>query len=334
MRLLESQMIDNFGRVASNLRISVTDKCNLRCSYCITNDNNNWAQTKDLLTFSEIIRLVNLFAQLGVIQLRITGGEPLVRPGVPNLIKNLRSIPGIKRISMTSNGVLLADKIDELVNAGLSSINISLDTLDARKFQQITGKNHFDIVFNSILKAKKSDLRVKVNVVAIKDFNDMEVLEFTKFAIKHDITVRFIEFMPFRDNRWSIDNLVSVNEIKSIISKKYTLLPEPLEHSAQTSRVFNIKGFKGRVGLIASVTESFCQFCNRLRLTADGNLRSCLNSKNEAHLRELIRSGISNKELTEIIVNAVRNKPKEHDDFLDPEYQPPKDDREMMRIGG
>ncbi len=334
MQSLEPQLLDAYGRIATNLRISVTDRCNLRCIYCFKTEKVNWLKRDELLNFQEIKRIAQIASELGVNQLRITGGEPLVRPGVNDLIKELHSIRGIKRISMTTNGVLLNDYIGELEKSGLSSINISLDTLNADRFSQITKQNYFNDVLSSILKAKNSKLIVKVNIVPIKGFNDKEILDFVNFAIKHDLTIRFIEFMPFKGNNWSKDNLISANRVKTDISNKYDLIPIPQEHPSQTSRVFKINGFKGRIGFIASVTKSFCQLCNRLRLTADGNLRSCLNNKNETPIRVLLRSGISDKKLKEIMIKTVRMKQKEHENFLSSEYQPPYDDREMIRIGG
>ena len=334
MQSLEPQLIDEYGRIATNLRISVTDKCNLQCIYCFKTENVNWLKKDEMLSFQEIKRIAQVASELGVNQLRITGGEPLVRPGVSDLIKELHSIRGIKRISMTTNGVLLGDYISELGKSGLSRVNISLDTLNSDRFSQITNNNYFTDVLSSIIKAKKSNLIVKVNIVPIKGVNDKEILDFVNFAINHDLTIRFIEFMPFKGNDWSKDNLISANWVQAIISNKYDLIPIPQEHPSQTSRVFKINGLKGRIGFIASVTDSFCQLCNRLRLTADGNLRSCLNGKNETPLRVLLRSGISDKKLKEVMIKTVRKKQKEHDNFLSSEYQPPNDDREMIRIGG
>lgn len=334
MAIRNTKLVDQFGRSATNLRISVIDRCNLRCNYCIQIEKLNWLKKDELLTFSEITRISRIVSRLGVDQLRITGGEPLLRLDVCELIKQLNSIPGIKRVSMTTNGILLKNYIDNLIDAGLSSINISLDTLKPDKFIQLTRRNNYKDVLRSIYDAIDSTLKVKINTVAIRGFNDSEIMDFVNFAIKNDTIIRFIEFMPFHGNNWSVDNIIPVKEIQDRISRNYTLIPKPLDHPSQTSRVFSIKGHSGRIGFIASVTESFCKWCNRLRLTADGNLRTCLNGKNEIPLRPSLRSDTSDEELSKIIIKTVQLKPKEHEDFLNPHYEPPNDGREMIRIGG
>ncbi|MHA2293573.1 MAG: GTP 3',8-cyclase MoaA [Candidatus Hodarchaeales archaeon] len=330
------QLIDRYGRAATNLRISVTDRCNLRCSYCLNQEEFSWFQLEELLTFEELKQISQIAAELGVTQLRITGGEPLTRPGICKFIAELKQIPGIDRVSMTTNGVLLNKYLDDLENAGLSSINISLDTLNSEKFFKITHRKKFETVFNNILKAKNSKIPVKVNCVALKGFNDMEIIDFVNFAIKYEITVRFIEFMPFKGNNWSSENLLSIKEIQNNISQHHSLIPEPLDHPSQTSRVYRIKDTQGHIGFISSVTESFCQWCNRLRLTADGNLRTCLNGKDETSLKPLLRHRISNDKLREVLIRSIEKKPKEHEDFLDKGYCSPcsSRDREMFRIGG
>lgn len=311
------------------------DRCNLRCSYCIQSDEGiAWLEKGKLLTFPEILRITQLVAELGVDQLRITGGEPLVRPGVCGLISKLRMIDGIDRISMTTNGVLLNKYLTDLETAGLSSLNISLDTLNETKFKKITSKNHFGKVIDSIKNARRTSIRVKVNTVAIKGFNDNEILDFVDFAINNDLTLRFIEFMPFAGNAWNSNNVISAQKIRQIVGRRYKLFPEPLDHPSQTSRIYQLDGTSAKIGFIASVTESFCKWCNRLRLTADGNLRTCLHSFNETPLRDLLRNGVSDLDLKKNIVNAVRLKQKEHVNFLDPNFLPIEDDREMIRIGG
>ncbi|MFW9778545.1 MAG: GTP 3',8-cyclase MoaA [Candidatus Heimdallarchaeota archaeon] len=328
-------MIDTHGRTATNFRISVIDRCNLRCSYCIQSDEGiTWLKKDKLLTFPEILRITQLVAELGVDQLRITGGEPLVRPGVCDLISKLKMINGINRISMTTNGVLLSRYLSDLETAGLSSLNVSLDTLSKTKFKKITSKNNFEKVIDSIAQARKTSIRVKVNTVAIKGFNDDEIIDFVDFAVRNDLTLRFIEFMPFAGNAWNSSNVISAQEIRKIVRTRYELLPEPLDHPSQTSRIYRLDGTSGKIGFIASVTESFCKWCNRLRLTADGNLRTCLHSFNEVPLRESLRNGVSNTALKQKIVGAVRLKQKEHVNFLDPDFLPLEDDREMIRIGG
>ena len=311
------------------------DRCNLRCTYCIQADKNvQWLEKDKLMTFPEIKRVAQAAAGLGINQLRITGGEPLVRPGVCDLISELKSIPGINRISMTTNGVLLNKYLNELEKAGLSSLNISLDTLDRAKFSRITQRNQYQTVVNTIKKARDTKIHVKINAVAIRGFNDNEIYDFVNFTINNDLTLRFIEFMPFSGNGWSPENVITARDIFAIVKQQYDLIPEPPDHPSQTSRIYRIEGTGGRIGFIASVTESFCQWCNRLRLTADGNLRTCLHCKIETPLRQLLRNGISDAALKKIIVESVRMKQKEHVNFLNPNYLPLEDDREMIRIGG
>ncbi len=332
--LKTTNLIDRYGRIASNLRISVIDKCNLTCRYCLVSKSSIFLKNEDLLSFQEIKDVTKVFAELGVNQLRITGGEPFLRPNVTELIKELKQIPGIKRLSITTNGVLLGKYIDELEEIGISGINISLDTLDPSKFKQITKQDYFDKVMDNIHLATTSSIPIKLNCVGIKGFNDNELFDFVNFAINYNITLRFIEFMPFTGNNWVPTSLLSAKEIKEKIEERFKLVPEPLEHLSQTSRVYKIKEFPGKIGFIASVTESFCKWCNRLRLTADGNLRTCLNDKHEVSLKAILRGGISSIKLKNIIIENVMEKPKEHKDFLNPDFKPPRKDREMIRIGG
>ena len=333
--LVEPQLLDQYGRYATNLRISVIDRFNFRCKYCIADENfNDWVPSPQLLTFNEIIRIVKVSVQLGIQKLRITGGEPLIRPCIPQLISELNSILGIKKISMTSNGYLVGQYLHELEAAGLASINLKLDTLNQSKFEHITKRNYFQTILQNILLVKDSKLHFKVNCVALKGFNDNEILDFVEFAINNDLEFRFIEFMPFDGNRWMPNSFISSAEIRKIIASKYTLIPEPLEDPSQTSRTYKIEGYHGRIGFVSSVTESFCSTCNRLRLTAEGNLRPCLHGKQEFPLRDRLRTGITDEELQKLIKHTVWKKQKEHVDFLEPEYISPFDDRQMIKIGG
>ena len=333
--LVGPQLLDKFGRYATNLRVSVIDRCNFRCKYCIANESfNDWVPSQQILTFEEITRVVQTSAQLGIHTLRITGGEPLIRPYVPELIAKLNTIPGVNTINMTSNGYLVGKYLNDLEDAGLSTINMKLDTLNQAKFAQITRRNYFQTILQNIFLIKDSKINLKVNCVALKGFNDDEILDFVQFAISNNIHFRFIEFMPFDGNTWLPNSFISSAEIRNIISSKYTLIPEPLDNPAQTSRTYKIEGHAGRIGFVSSVTESFCSNCNRLRLTADGNLRPCLHGKLEFPLRDRLRKGITDDALKELIKQAVWNKQKEHVDFLSTDYILPIDDRQMIRIGG
>lgn len=333
---MAKELRDNYGRLASNLRVSVTDRCNLRCRYCVVSDQVEFLPHSKVLTFEEVSRLVRIASEYGVDRIRVTGGEPLVRKDVTKLIRHLANLPKIRKVNMTTNGLLLGKYFEEIRSSGLHSMNVSLDTLQREKYTSVTGKDGLGTVIDNILRVHgESDIKVKVNIVALRGFNEMEANDFVQFAIDHDLIIRFIEFMPFNGNNWLPNSFISSGEIKSIIGDQFTLVPEELTHPSQTSRVYRAKGHStGRVGFISSVSESFCQWCNRLRLTVDGNLRPCLHDSFEVPLKPLLEQGASDDQLAEAMIMAVRQKQKEHVDFLVPDFQLPTDDREMIRIGG
>jgi cyclic pyranopterin phosphate synthase len=237
---------------------------------------------------------------------------------------------------MTTNGVLLNLYLESLEEAGLNSLNISLDTLDPDKYLNITKRNQLFTVLSNIKQALTTKIKVKINCVGIKGFNDTEILDFLDFSIKNDVTVRFIEFMPFNGNNWLNTAYMSSLEVKNIIEKKYTLEAEPLENQSQTSRYFKIEGNSGRIGFISSVSESFCKWCNRVRITAEGSLRTCLHGSQETDLKILLRNGATDKHISDIIRRSVFEKQKGHIDWIDPNviWKIPLNDREMIRIGG
>ncbi|MFW9930871.1 MAG: GTP 3',8-cyclase MoaA [Candidatus Thorarchaeota archaeon] len=329
-------LVDKFNRQVKNLRLSVIDRCNLRCRYCIVNETVNWIPTDNLLTFDEYIRLVKIFSSLGIHSIRITGGEPLVRPRICSLIGEISKISGINHVSMTTNGVLLDKNIDLLNQAGLKSLNISLDTLNPDKFYKITRRDQFSTVISNIKQALEYPIKVKINCVALKNFNDNEFYDFVEFSIENDVTIRFIEFMPFNGNNWLEGSYIPSKEIKEIIEKKYTLITEPLEDPSQTSRNYKIEGNSGKIGFISSVSESFCQWCNRIRITAEGALRTCLHDSRESDLRHLLRAGSTDDQIKNLIKKSVFEKQKGHVDWIDPSiiWNIPLDDREMIKIGG
>jgi cyclic pyranopterin phosphate synthase len=328
-------LIDKFGRHATNLRISVTDRCNLRCSYCMPEKNVKFTSNENLLSFEEITRIVKITHQFGVNQVRITGGEPLVRKELPKLIYMIKqAVPSIQ-LNMTTNGILLKKFLPELIEAGLERVNISLDTLDSKKYEVISLRDQFHKAMEGIEAAMASSLKVKINAVALKNFNEEEIIDFIEFAIKHKTTIRFIEWMPFTGNDWLAPEFISARELQiKIKNSGYSLIPLDLENSSQTSRDYKINNSKGHIGFIASVSESFCSECNRIRLTADGKLRPCLHSSIETDLKIPMRSGATNEDLIAIIRDIYFQKPKEHPNFLSSKYNSPKTDREMNRIGG
>jgi len=322
---------DQFGRPITDLRISVTDRCNFRCVYCRSADPENHMAERQLLRWEEFDRLARILVDLGIHKIRVTGGEPLVREGVEDFIARLRAL-GVKDLSITTNGHLLADRCDRLVAAGLNRINISLDSLDRSRFEQITRTKSFDRVMAGIDAAQASPLRpVKVNAVLVRGLNDDEVEAFAEFARERALIMRFIEFMPLdADRHWTRDLVVTAAEIHRRISARWELVPVPHERS-ETARKYRFAGGRGEIGLIAPVSQPFCGFCSRIRLTADGKLRTCLFSKEDHDLKPLLRGGATDKEIAEEIQAIVHEKEKGHR-INEPDFVPPS--RTMVFIGG
>ena len=235
---------------------------------------------------------------------------------------------------MTSNGLLISKYLDDLVESKLDSINVSLDTLDPVKFANITKNNSFEQVVANIKDIANTSIKTKVNVVSLRNFNEEEIFNFIDFSHQNNVIVRFIEFMPFFGNDWLPNSFISSEELRSLIKTKFNIQPLPQSHTSQTSRVYKVEGTNARIGFISSVSESFCQWCNRLRITADGNLRNCLHGTSELPLKSLLNSKLERDELKNQILAFVYSKHKGHKDFLSPGFEIPLDDREMMRIGG
>jgi GTP 3',8-cyclase len=322
---------DKFGRQITDLRISVTDRCNFRCVYCRSADPENHVAEHKLLSWNELERLARVLVSLGIHKVRVTGGEPLVRPGVEEFISSLKAM-GVQDLSLTTNGQLLAERCEQLVAAGLNRINISLDSLDRAKFEQITRTRSFDRVIAGIDAAQRSTLRpVKVNAVLVRGINDDEVERFAGFARERGLIMRFIEFMPLdADRTWSRSLMVPAAEVKQRIDARWPLIPIPHERS-ETARKFRFADGPGEIGLIAPVTQPFCGFCSRIRITADGKLRTCLFSKEDHDLRALLRSGGGDDELAREIRDIVMEKEKGHR-INEPDFVPPS--RSMVYIGG
>ncbi|MBI3014675.1 MAG: GTP 3',8-cyclase MoaA [Candidatus Tectomicrobia bacterium] len=331
---MANQLVDRFQRRITDLRVSVTDRCNLQCSYCMPSFGTTHVHRRELLSFEEIQRLVTLLASQGIEKVRLTGGEPLIRRDLIRLVQMIRQIPGVRKIPMTTNAVLLSLYAGALQEAGLTSANISLDTLQRERFQQITGFDKFDQVMAGIHKALEVGLPVKINVVAIRNFNDHEVLDFVELAGRLKVAVRFIEFMPFQDNQWSIKQFISARELRRIVGSRYKLVPLEKEALSSTSNNFRVEGQEGSIGFIASMTESFCSTCSRVRLTAEGYFRPCLHDSIEVDLKAPLREGVSDQELTELMQRALWQKWAEHPDFLASSGKVTAGPREMIRIGG
>ncbi|HKR72502.1 MAG TPA: GTP 3',8-cyclase MoaA [Candidatus Nitrosocosmicus sp.] len=305
------ELSDSFGRIAKKLRISVTDRCNMRCVYCMPFNNTNWINQKNILTYDQITYLARIFASLGIEKIKITGGEPLVRFDIISLIQLLSSIEGISSISMTTNGLLLKDKVAGLKEAGLDSINISLDTFDRNRFKLMSGIDGLDIVLDSINSAVSQNLHVKINTVIMRGWNDDEISAFVKFSKKTGCTVKFIEFMPLDGTRiWSENLVVSEDEMIKNINNNFGEL-SPLDNDkADPARLYRFDRGNATIGFIPSITKPFCQDCDRVRITADGKLHTCLFEKKNYNLKALLDNTKSDEEIREYIRKCVMEKPE------------------------
>jgi len=324
-------LFDKFGRQITDLRVSITDRCNFRCVYCRSADPENHMAHHELLEWNEFERLVGILVGMGIRKVRVTGGEPLVRPGVEDFIARLKAI-GVRDLSMTTNGYLLAERLDTLLAAGLDRINISLDSLHREKFERVTRTKTFDDVMAGIDAAQNSRLRpVKVNAVLVRGLNDDEVEAFAEFARHRALIMRFIEFMPLdADRAWTRDIMVPAAEVYRRISARWPLVPLAHERS-ETARKYRFADGPGEIGLIAPVTQPFCGFCSRIRLTADGKLRTCLFSKDDHDLKFLLRNGASDEDISSEIRSIVEEKEQGHR-INEPDFVPPS--RTMVYIGG
>lgn len=324
-------LTDKFGRQITDLRISVTDRCNFRCVYCRSADPENHMAHHELLEWDEYEHLVRILVGMGIRKVRVTGGEPLVRPGVEDFIARLKSL-GVHDLSMTTNGHLLAERCDRLIASGLDRINISLDSLDRSKFERITRTKAFDQVMAGIDAAQNSVLRpVKVNAVLVRGFNDDEVEAFAKFARERNLIMRFIEFMPLdADRAWTRELMVPAAEVHARISARWPLV-QVLHERSETARKYRFADGGGEIGLVAPVTQPFCGFCSRIRLTADGKLRTCLFSKDDHDLKFLLRGGATDREIGDEILAIIAEKEKGHR-INEPGFVPPS--RTMVYIGG
>lgn len=306
----KSKLIDNYGRIAKKLRISVTDRCNMRCGYCMPKDNTKWFDTTEVLTFEEITRLSSIFAKLGVEKIRITGGEPLVRPSIENLIISIAKIRHIKSIGLTTNGLLLSERVEALKSSGLDSVNISLDSFKEDRFKMITGVNGLDKVMSSIQRAKDAGLDVKINTVVVRGWNDDEIVDFAIFARRTGITVRFIEFMPLDGTGiWRSDLVCSKKEmIEKLESNIGKVFPATEQEISTPAKLYSFSDRIGTVGIIPSVTEPFCNQCDRIRLTSDGRFLTCLFESPGYDIKSYLRRGTSDEDLSNCLINCMTMK--------------------------
>jgi GTP 3',8-cyclase len=327
-------LIDGFGRLHTNLRISVTDRCNIRCFYCMPEDRVQFKPREELLTYEEIERFVGVVARLGINRVRLTGGEPLVRQGLGELVRRLSGVPGIGDLALTTNGILLAEQAAELKAAGLHRLNISLDTLREETFQKISRREGLHRVLEGIFSAQRAGFtRIRLNAISIRGITEEEVVPLGRFARQHGLELRFIEYMPLdADGLWRMDQVLSGNEVREIIEREVgELEPLAVEDPSQPATDYRYLDGGGRVGFINPVTQAFCGDCNRLRLTAEGQVRNCLFSTVEWDARALLRGGGTDEQLATLVETCVGAKKAGHG-IDTPEFVKPQ--RAMYQIGG
>ena len=323
---------DSYKRRIDYLRLSVTDRCNLRCTYCMPAEGVPRLTHEDILNYEEILRLARIAALMGIAKIRITGGEPLVRKDILFLCANMAATPGLKSLSLTTNGLLLSQYARGLFVAGIKRINISLDTLKPEKYAAITRRDCFEQVWAGIRAVQETGFApIKLNAVIMQGINDDEIEDLACLTYHYPFEVRFIEFMPFQADDGH-NRFVSADEILDRLAKVAALLPAVSESSNGPARHFRFPGALGKIGIISPISEHFCHLCNRLRVTADGKLRTCLFSMEEIDLKTPLRQGASDEEITKLIYSAIRRKPERHE--LDNRVLRKCISRPMVKIGG
>lgn len=327
---MDTPLVDTFGRKHTYLRISLTERCNLRCQYCMPAEGVPLKPRDEILTYEELLRLSRLFISLGVDKIRLTGGEPLVRKDVLPFVDHLGSLKGLKSLAMTTNGLLLSQRLAALRDSGLTHLNISLDTLREDRFAEITRRKGLDVVLQAIDDAVAYGYEPKINCVLLRGFNDDELLGFVEMTRDRPVHVRFIEYMPFDGNAWSLGEFMPFAEALEIIESSVDLQRQA-DGPHETAKSFRAEGHRGTVGFISSMSDNFCSGCNRLRITADGNLKVCLFGTNEVSLRDAMRSGATDEQLTERIQDAVLRKKAAHAGMMTLAETP---NRPMILIGG
>lgn len=328
------RLIDGFGRLHNNLRISVTDRCNIRCFYCMPADNVEFMPREQLLTFEEIVRIVRVGTGLGIDRVRLTGGEPLVRRDLHKLVALLAEVPGLVDIGLTTNGILLAEQAQALRDAGLARLNISLDALSPEVFRRVTRREGYEQVLRGIDAARAAGFSpIKLNAVSVRGLTEDQIVPFGQLARDSDTVVRFIEFMPLdADSQWQRDKVLFAHEIMQRLEAAFGPL-EPVEpdHPHAPAQDFRFADGRGRIGLIASVSRPFCGSCNRFRVTADGKLRNCLFSHDETDVRPLLRGAGTDEQLAQAMLACIAAKNEGHEINTARFIQP---DRPMYSIGG
>lgn len=321
-------MKDNYKRTIDYLRLSLTDNCQLNCKYCVP--NKKCISNKNLLKSDEIIKLANVFADLGIRKIKLTGGEPLLHPDVSMIITSLKAINGIEEVTITTNGILLNSKLNELISAGIDGINISLDTLSQKRYKTITGKNNLEKVLFGLNKARDAKLKIKINCVLIDSFNEDEVLNIAQLAKSKEIHVRFIQLMPIGEK----NSLKSIpeNHIKNILQENFgELVPVTLKIGNGPAHYFKINGFKGKIGFISAISNHFCNDCNRIRLTCTGFLKTCLYFNHEVDLKPFLHKE-SPEKLKQVILENLKLKPKKH--HFNEKNNENREEKNMIQIGG
>lgn len=326
----KKKIVDNFGRAHTYLRISLTDRCNLRCFYCMPEEGIELIEKPNIMSLEEIIALAGKFRDLGVDTIRLTGGEPLVRKNFGYLVEELAKL-GVT-LKITTNGITLDKYLDLFKKIGLRKINISLDTLDKAKSVFITKRDYFDRIMKNIEKALEMEMQVKLNIVLIKGVNDNEINDFIELTRHRNLTIKFIEFMPFKGNKWDWSKGVGKQEILDLISKKFGTIEELKNPPHSTSSNFKVDGHVGSFAIVSTITNPFCADCNRIRVTADGKMMNCLFANSETDLLTPLRNG---EEMENIIINAIKTKKYSRDGMdvkMDAEHY--EKNRSMISIGG
>lgn len=306
-----SMLLDNHQRPINYLRLAVTDRCNLRCFYCMPHEGVDFLPKKELLSYEEMLRLVTLLAEMGIRKVRITGGEPFVRRGMMGFLEQLTQIQGINDVNITTNGVLTAPLIPELKRIGISSINLSLDSLNRERFFEMTRRDELPRVLETLDELLKHNIPTKINAVVMAGKNDDDILELAAMAKDKPVAVRFIEEMPFNGEGLKLENFLSYQKIMEKISAEYPDIQRLADKSTSTSYNYKIPNFAGTVGVIAAYSRTFCGTCNRLRITPTGTFKTCLYDDGVMNIRDLLRSGLSDYELKEHVFNALQNRAKD-----------------------
>jgi cyclic pyranopterin phosphate synthase len=326
-------LVDGFGRVHDNLRISVTDRCNIRCFYCMPENEVRFVERREILDFEEIERFARVAAGLGIRKIRVTGGEPLLRRNLPFLIGRLAAIPGIEDLALTTNGVLLDDLATPLYDAGLRRLNVHIDTLDRQRFAEITRRDDLPRVLAGLETAKRAGFKIKLNAVAVKNLVEPDIVPLARFARENGFEVRYIEFMPLdHQNLWDRGKVLLADDILAMLGREISpLIPVPDPDPRAPASEYLYQDGRGTVGIIASVSKPFCLNCNRIRLTADGKLRYCLFAIEEDDLKSLMRSGASDEEIADLVRRNLAGKWEGHEINSGKFVAPP---RPMYSIGG